>query len=148
MATIYYWTTKGTPSARPIYGVHPSGRPVSGGVPEGVVGFEVPEAPHAIPWPVPPNATKGREAWTVMDTTAAPSLRVDPALAPIPADGDRFDTERWIKATNLYWLDVVTKLVQGLNQVRVDPLIPYPPASAPTATEVKAGVVAKYRALG
>lgn len=146
MATIFYWATKGTAATRPIYGVHPSGVPVTA-VPEGVTSFEVAESPDVIAWPVPANASKGRERWTVVDTTGAATLVVDPALPPIPTDADRLDAERWITATNLYWLDVITKLVQGLNQVRTDPLIPYPAATAPTIAEVKAGVVAKYRAL-
>ena len=75
-----------------------------------------------------------------MAQTAAPK--------PLPTPSDRFDAERWITATNLYWLDVVTQLVAGLNQVRTDPLVAYPAVSAPTAAAVREGVVAKYQALG
>lgn len=58
----------------------------------------------------------------------------------LPTDADRFDAERWIKATNLYWQEVVAALVASLNQVAS-------PGTAPTKAEVKAGVVAKYKEL-
>ncbi|HYE89530.1 MAG TPA: hypothetical protein VEA38_00865 [Terriglobales bacterium] len=144
MATVFYWTTRGDAAARPIYGVHPDGNIA---VPAGVAALEVAGAPHEIVWPVPANATQGCEAWTVVDTTSAPALRVNPSLA-LPSAADTFEAERWLKATNLYWQDVTAQLVQALNQVRTDPLTPKAAVSAPTVAEVKAGVVAKYQALG
>lgn len=70
---------------------------------------------------------------------AAPKLR--------PTAAENFDAQRWIKATNLYWQEVVTRLVIALNQVRTDPLTPKAEISAPTPADVKAGVVAKYQDL-
>lgn len=59
MATIFYHSDSGV-----IYGVHPSGQPVTGGVPAGVLSIEVPEAPDQIPWPSPDGGTTpGREHW-------------------------------------------------------------------------------------
>lgn len=45
MATIFYWTTRGTPAARPIYGVHPDDNIA---VPEEVAALTVRELPDQI----------------------------------------------------------------------------------------------------
>ena len=90
MATVFYWTSTGTPAARPIYGVHPTGAPVKGGVPVGVVGVEV---------AAPPS---GCERTHVVDTTAAPTLVPDPARdGRLDADADAALNLKAIKALAL-----------------------------------------------
>lgn len=71
MAQIFYWTTKGTAAARPIYGVHPD-TPFLDPLPADVAVFTVAEGPTTIAWPVPTGATRGRQHWTVVDTTTSP----------------------------------------------------------------------------
>ena len=66
--TVFYWTTKGSAAARPIYGLHPSGSPVKGGLPEGVAGVEIASPPS------------GCEFTHVVDATATPTLIPDPTL--------------------------------------------------------------------
>ena len=86
--TIFYWTTKGTPAARPIYGVHPSGQPVRGGVPEGVASFEVTAPPAGCEHTHVVNATGG-----------TPQLILDPALdARVDADADAAFNDKAVKA--------------------------------------------------
>lgn len=78
--TIFYWKTQGTPSARPIYGVHPSGVPVKGGVPNDVAVFEVINAPDAIAWPPLSGGRVGTERSSAVNTTTTPpTLVVHPA---------------------------------------------------------------------
>lgn len=48
MARIFYFNDKGTPNARPIYGVHPDGNI---DVPANVSFVDVVDAPEAIAWP-------------------------------------------------------------------------------------------------
>lgn len=107
MATIFYWATRGVPDARPIYGVHPSGQPVQGGVPAGVASLEVAGAPHDIAWP-------GGNEWrsVVNTTTTPPSLIADPAAAPLPIDGVAF--LRTIHL-NLAGAGTAAKLARGMT---------------------------------
>lgn len=74
MATIFYWTTKGKPSARPIYGVHPNG---DAAVPAEVAAVTVAGAPHEIAWP-----SAGTERTSAIDTTTTPPtiVRVLPTI--------------------------------------------------------------------
>ena len=77
-ATIFYRTNEGTPNARPVYGVHPDSNIK---VPTDVRSITVPETSDAIVWPVPTGQTRGREQWTVVDTTTnPPSLKLNPGL--------------------------------------------------------------------
>lgn len=71
MATVFYWTATGK-----IYGVHPTGLVVKGGVPEGVEGLEV-AAPPA-----------GCERTHVVDIAATP-----PTLVPDPELDARNDAD-------------------------------------------------------
>lgn len=91
MATIFYHNDSGD-----IYGVHPSGQPVTGGVPAGVVSIEVPEAPDQIPWPSPGGPTAGSEHSSRVNPVtraieAAPGWvkprlqQIQEALAKVPA---------------------------------------------------------------
>ena len=82
MATIFYWTTKGTPSERPLYGTHPTGQIVHGGVPRGVAEMSVLGLPNEIVWPIPPGFNEGSYHTTVVDTTGVPTLVANPASRP------------------------------------------------------------------
>ena len=74
MATVFYWTNRGNPGQRPIYGVHPNQKII---VPEGVASFDVPESPDQILWP---NAFGERGA--VVDDQGVPSIIAAPILPP------------------------------------------------------------------
>lgn len=77
MVTVHYWTTRGTPDARPIYGVNPQGMEIRGGLPAGVASLDVSSTPP------------GCERTHVVDTTASPVVVPDPGLeAKIDRDAD------------------------------------------------------------
>ena len=85
--TVFYWTTKGSAAARPIYGLHPSGSPVNGGLPEGVAGVEIASPPS------------GCEFTHVVDATMVPTLVLDPAGdTRAGAEADAAFTVKAIKA--------------------------------------------------
>lgn len=69
MTTVFYWTTQGAPGARPIYGLHPSGQPVKGGVPDGIARFDVAAPPSGV-----------EHTHVVDDTATPPALALKPAV--------------------------------------------------------------------
>ncbi len=89
MATIFYHDDQGTPSARPIYGVHPDNDIQ---VPERVLFFDVPEAPQDIPWPLISGFAKGREQWSAIDTVSG-QIVVLPAVIDDPPPQPRLTAE-------------------------------------------------------
>lgn len=103
MATIYYFGDTGA-----IYGVHPSGQPVTGGVPAGVLSIEVPEPPDQIPWPSPGNGLVGREAWCQVNTVTR-VVEAKPGIATQEATRRQqdFDAAKLVKAAVLALLDEI-----------------------------------------
>ena len=86
---IDYWTTKGTPSARPIYGVRPPEQVIDG-MPPDVQSLAWPEDRTAVTWPVP-SLGRGGERTSAVDTTVTPMrLVVLPDAPPPVADGAAF----------------------------------------------------------
>lgn len=85
MAAIYYWTTKGSANARPIFGVHPDENAL---VPPDVACFTVTGDPV---WPVPLGYLKGTEQTSVIDTTTTPNtIVVSPTVPVAPMLGRDF----------------------------------------------------------
>lgn len=103
MATIFYHSDSGA-----IYGVHPSGQPVTGGVPVGVLSIEVPEPPDQIPWPSPGNGLVGREAWCQVNTVTR-VVEAKPGIATQETTRRQqdFDAAKLVKAAVLELLDEI-----------------------------------------